>query len=168
VEHLSRTLCHEYSTRLTHKHKTRLERLARDKHSSLLRRFINYDRKQFYNIGRMHLLKKFCYINTTRATWVGSFSKFSKKKNVAGQVFCGPNLDQVQQHFSLNLLSKSCKVVSMEQHVFFILIDYRGRHRKGVVIDNATWDNLQQNPWFCWTKNVFLNTAERFQQAKVY
>ncbi len=36
---------------LTHKHLTRLERLARDKPSSLLRIFINYGRKKFYKIG---------------------------------------------------------------------------------------------------------------------
>jgi hypothetical protein len=31
--------------------RTRLERLSRDKHSSLLRSLANYDRKKFYNIG---------------------------------------------------------------------------------------------------------------------
>ncbi len=30
---------------------TRLERLGRDKHSSSLRKFVNYDREKFYNIG---------------------------------------------------------------------------------------------------------------------
>jgi hypothetical protein len=35
---------------LTHKHYTRLERLARIKHSSLLRKFVYYDRKKFYKI----------------------------------------------------------------------------------------------------------------------
>jgi hypothetical protein len=34
----------------TPKHQTRLERLARDKRSSLLRKFVNYDRKRFYNV----------------------------------------------------------------------------------------------------------------------
>ncbi len=34
----------------TRKHKTKLERLARDKHSSLLRKFVNYGNKKFYNI----------------------------------------------------------------------------------------------------------------------
>jgi hypothetical protein len=33
------------------KQKTRLERLARDKNSSLLRKFVNYGREKFYNIG---------------------------------------------------------------------------------------------------------------------
>jgi len=36
---------------LTCKHCTRLERLARDKRSCLLRTFVNYGRKKFYNIG---------------------------------------------------------------------------------------------------------------------
>ncbi len=44
-----------YSTRvvseLTHKHYTRLERHAREKYSSLLQKFENYNRKKFYNIG---------------------------------------------------------------------------------------------------------------------
>jgi hypothetical protein len=31
-------------------HKTSLERLARDKHSSLLQKFVNYGRKKFYRI----------------------------------------------------------------------------------------------------------------------
>ncbi len=35
---------------LTHKHQTRLEGFARNEHSSLLRTFINYGRKQFCNI----------------------------------------------------------------------------------------------------------------------
>ncbi len=35
----------------TRKHQTRLERLARDKHSSLLQKSINYGRKKIYRIG---------------------------------------------------------------------------------------------------------------------
>jgi hypothetical protein len=36
---------------LTYKHHTRLERLARDKHSSLLQKFVNYGHKKVYRIG---------------------------------------------------------------------------------------------------------------------
>ncbi len=36
---------------LTNKHQTRLEKLARNNHVSLLQKFINYSRKNFYNIG---------------------------------------------------------------------------------------------------------------------
>ncbi len=36
---------------LTCNHYTRMDRLARDKHSSLLRKFVNYGQKKFYNIG---------------------------------------------------------------------------------------------------------------------
>ncbi len=36
---------------LTHKHQTRLENVASDKLSSLLRKFINYGPKKFYNTG---------------------------------------------------------------------------------------------------------------------
>ncbi len=39
------------SSILIHNHWTRLERLARDKHSSLLQKFVNYGQKKFYNIG---------------------------------------------------------------------------------------------------------------------
>jgi hypothetical protein len=35
----------------TNRHETRLERLAMDKHSSLLRTFVNYGHKKLYNIG---------------------------------------------------------------------------------------------------------------------
>ncbi len=45
VEHHSRV-----GSCLNHKHQTRLERLARDKHSSLLGSFVNYGRKKLYNI----------------------------------------------------------------------------------------------------------------------
>ncbi len=36
---------------LTHKHQIGLKRFARDKHSSLLRKSINYSRKMFYSTG---------------------------------------------------------------------------------------------------------------------
>jgi hypothetical protein len=38
------------SSGLTYKHWTRLERLGKDKHSSLLHNFLNYCRKKFYDI----------------------------------------------------------------------------------------------------------------------
>jgi hypothetical protein len=50
--------------------------------------------------------------------------------------------------------------------IFCIFIDYRGRHRIGAAIYNATYASLQQKLWFHWTKNVFLNTAESFNQEK--
>ncbi len=36
---------------MPHKYETRLERLARNKHTSLSRKIINYGRKNFCNIG---------------------------------------------------------------------------------------------------------------------
>ncbi len=36
---------------LTRKHQTRLERLAREKHSILLRKFVNYGHRKFYSTG---------------------------------------------------------------------------------------------------------------------
>ncbi len=41
---------------LTRKHQTRLERLARDKHSNLLRKSANCGHKKFYSIGPLFLL----------------------------------------------------------------------------------------------------------------
>jgi hypothetical protein len=44
---------------LAHKHYSRLERLARDKHSSLLRKSVHYGGKKFYSTGpRMALMVK--------------------------------------------------------------------------------------------------------------
>jgi hypothetical protein len=43
---------------------------------------------------------------------------------------------------------KNAKIETMEEHIFCILIDHRGHHRKGVAIYNATQVNLQQKPWF--------------------
>ncbi len=40
---------------LIHKHYTRLERPARDKHSSLVQTFVNYGRKKFYKVGPLSL-----------------------------------------------------------------------------------------------------------------
>jgi len=42
---------HQLPRGLTHKHEARPEELARAKHSSLLRKLVNYDRKKFYDIG---------------------------------------------------------------------------------------------------------------------
>ena len=52
---------------------SRLEKLAWDKHSNLLRKFINYRRKKFYRIGlRETLLKKFCKLDHFILTAKGS------------------------------------------------------------------------------------------------
>ncbi len=40
-----------YTPDLTHKHLTRLERLASDKHSSLLQKSVNYGCNKFYDTG---------------------------------------------------------------------------------------------------------------------
>ncbi len=39
------------SASLTHKHQTKLENLASDKHSSLLQVLVNYGRKSFMTLG---------------------------------------------------------------------------------------------------------------------
>ncbi len=45
--------CLGYAPGLTHKHQTRLAILARDQHSSLLQKSVNYGQKKVYNIGPM-------------------------------------------------------------------------------------------------------------------
>jgi hypothetical protein len=42
---------------LANKHLTWLEKLARDKHSSLLQKLVNYDRKSFITLGPGCILK---------------------------------------------------------------------------------------------------------------
>ena len=50
---------------------------------------------------------------------------------------------------------------SMEQHVFFIFIDYRGHHRKGVEIFYADYVNFQPKPWF--KKKMFFGHYREVQ-----
>jgi hypothetical protein len=49
MKHLEGALL-RYASSLTCKHCTGLERLARAKHSGLLRTLVNYERKKFYNV----------------------------------------------------------------------------------------------------------------------
>ncbi len=51
---------------------------------------------------------------------------------------------------------------TMEQHIFCILIYYRGHHRKGVVIDNAVKVILQPKLWFHRTKMY----SEHFREVQ--
>jgi hypothetical protein len=53
---------------LTRKHSTRLERLAKEKDSNLLQRFINYGRKKFYNIGFRSVGRFFALLVNIRIT----------------------------------------------------------------------------------------------------
>jgi hypothetical protein len=50
---------------LAHKHYIRMERLDRDKHSSLLQKFVNYKQKKVYNIGPRGGFFKISHINLT-------------------------------------------------------------------------------------------------------
>jgi hypothetical protein len=50
MEHMEGALL-RHARCLTCKQCVWLERLARDKHSSLLRKFLNYGRKKFYNLA---------------------------------------------------------------------------------------------------------------------
>ncbi len=58
------------------------------------------------------------------------------------------------------------KLAAKLQWNIIFFIDYRGCHRKGIAIYNATEGNLQQKKWFHSTKNVFLNIAGRVKPEK--
>ncbi len=52
----------------TQKHKTRLERLARDKRNSLLQKVVNYGQNFFYNIGPwLHIHNTSFFVTCERA-----------------------------------------------------------------------------------------------------
>ncbi len=77
---------------LTHKLQTRLERFARDNHTSLLQKFINYDRKMFYNIGpRQRGYVRGCCCGT----------RFVKQKSSIHRMFIG-------SQFTFWLLNQWC------------------------------------------------------------
>jgi len=68
-----------YAPGLTRKHWTRLERLARDRHFSLFRKFVNYSHKKLYNIGPWLDRLKGKMRGKTDSYWHISF------KNIQGQ-----------------------------------------------------------------------------------
>ncbi len=51
----------------------------------------------------------------------------------------------------------------MEQQIFKIVINYRGRHWKGIIIYNSTELSSQQKTLVSLNKYVFLNTIERLK-----
>ncbi len=54
----------------------------------------------------------------------------------------------------------------MEEHIIYIVPDYRGRLFKGI----ATYNSSEVNYQITFTlinKNVFLNTAERLKQKRI-
>ncbi len=65
MEHLKR--CFTWlGLGLAYKQQTRLERFARNKHSSLLRKSVNYGQKKFYNIGPWAQCYKTFYVLNLR------------------------------------------------------------------------------------------------------
>ncbi len=74
---------------LIHKHQTRLERLAKDKHFSLLRKSVNYSRKKFYSTSTWDLYYKTfygsncCHIVINQS--VCHFLSLSSWPNIRGQ-----------------------------------------------------------------------------------
>ncbi len=57
-----------HSGRLHPYPKTRLERLASEEHSSLLRKFVNYNRKKFYNIEPGTIVIKLSFFESVALT----------------------------------------------------------------------------------------------------
>ncbi len=74
---------------LTNKYLTRLERFAKDKHSTLLRIFKNYDRKKFYNISPLWclILQPVSSFFTTRAQFLKTFFFVTYKDAIKARVF---------------------------------------------------------------------------------
>ena len=56
--------------------------------------------------------------------------------------------------------SSTSVLFSMEQHIFYIIIDCRGHHRKSVKIYNPTYVSLQQDVCFEWTKLYFWTSQK--------
>ncbi len=76
---------------------------------------------------------------------------------------------EVDKSMSASLKPNCMKPYEEWNSIFFcIFMDYRGHHRKGAAIYNATWVNLQQKPWFRWTKNMYFWTLQGFKQLKIY
>jgi len=70
-----------HSRGLAHKHKTRLERLAMDKHSSLLRTLVNYDHECLMTLGTCYTkgLKTKQHFDRSRSTSRGTrWSRWSR------------------------------------------------------------------------------------------
>ncbi len=55
-------------------------------------------------------------------------------------------MKKCEEHEQVN--TTSSLNTKMEQHVLKIVIEYRGRHKKGITIFNATEVSLQQNFMF--------------------
>ncbi len=53
----------------------------------------------------------------------------------------------------------------MEQHIFNIFIDQRGRHKEGTAIYNAAEVNLQQKHW---AKMYFFSLQKGWNYKKVF
>jgi hypothetical protein len=71
----------------TLQHRTRLEKLGRDKHSSLLRTFVNYGREKFYKFDTKFLESR-----------TGSFSPATSGKRKCRKRQLGPDLGPMLQN----------------------------------------------------------------------
>ncbi len=107
-----------YAPGLAHKHYTRLERLARDKQCSLLRKYINYGRKKFYRIGPSTLVsslgKPHCPTPFRFLLKPAVFTVSCRKENYYGRF-----LHLIKTHSFISLMM-SC---------FFAILDLLGQLR---------------------------------------
>ncbi len=70
---------------LIHNHNTKLKKLVRHKHSSLVQTFVNYGSKKFYNIGMWGAENKIKY------TQDPGLAPQPVEKSVLGQPFFNPS-----------------------------------------------------------------------------
>jgi hypothetical protein len=54
----------------------------------------------------------------------------------------------------------------MEQHILCIFIDYRGHHRKGIAIYNATLSHFTTETLVSWNKECIFEHYREFQARK--
>jgi hypothetical protein len=94
-------------------------------------------------IGESRFKKKINYL--TRSVLTKLFKIVVQFSFRCGALDTKNNLRRLN-HFCDNAPVQRMTV--MEQHVVYIFIDYRGRHRKGVAIYSATSVNFQQKLWF--------------------
>ncbi len=92
--------CQSLASLSSHKHQTRQERFARDKHSSLLRKSVNYGRKKFYEIDPWLINFKWRHdyqSNDTRQN--------SKEGSTRLNIICYDQCHNLDSSFSVLMLS---------------------------------------------------------------
>ncbi len=92
---------------------TRLEKLARDKHSSLLCKFVNYGRKKFYNVGACVQ----CYKNFLLVI----------QEFILSQSVCQTRLEKLARDKHSSLL---CSYVNYGRKKFYNIVAWTDHHQQ--------------------------------------